>query len=182
MKTKLVILDRDGVINHDSADYIKSPEEWDPIQGSLEAITILKDRGYLVAIASNQSGIGRQYFSLKVLAEIHNKLHQLLLKRGCHLDGIFFCPHKPDTNCLCRKPLPGLIQSMLTQFNIANQDTSFIGDSGKDVDAAKLAQVEPILVRTGNGVETEKALSENSQIQIYDNLLQAVNALTIQDS
>jgi len=182
LKKQLVILDRDGVINHDSVDFIKTTDEWNPIEGSLEAIKLLKERGYLVAIASNQSGIDRQYFSLKVLAEIHNRLHKLLLKSGCHIDGVFFCPHKPNANCLCRKPLPGLIQSILTQFNITNQDASFIGDSGKDVNAAKLAQIEPILVRTGNGIETEKALSENNQIQIYDNLLQAVNALTIQDS
>lgn len=182
MKKQLIILDRDGVINLDSVDYIKSPDEWQAIPGSLEAITTLKKRGFLVAIASNQSGIGRQYYSLGQLARIHNKLHKLLLKNGCHIDGVFFCPHTPDANCLCRKPLPGLIHSILSQFNSAVTDSLFIGDSQRDIEAANSAKIEAILVRTGNGAEAEKTVTCNKEIRIYDNLQQAVNALRLQDS
>ena len=178
MKKQLVILDRDGVINHDSVDFVKSAEEWFPLGGSLQAINLLKERECVVVIASNQSGIGRKFLSLETLAEIHNKLFKLLLKDGCIIDGIFFCPHKPGDSCLCRKPLPGLINSIQTQFKCEFEKTLFIGDSQRDLDAAKAANVEGILVRSGNGLETEKTLPRDNKVKVFDNLLQAVNALT----
>ena len=177
MKNQLVILDRDGVINHDSVDFIKSAEEWFPIDGSIEAIKLLKERKFVVVIASNQSGIGRNFFSLETLAKIHNKLEKLLLKSGCIIDGLFFCPHIPDESCLCRKPLPGLINSIQTQYKYAFENIVFIGDSHRDLETAMAANIEGILVRSGNGLETEKSLPKNSEIKIYDDLLQAVNAL-----
>lgn len=178
MKNKLVILDRDGVINHDSVDYIKSAEEWFPFDGSIEAIRLLKRKGCFVVIASNQSGIGRKYFSLKELSAIHNKLQKQLIIEGCNIDGLFFCPHTPNEKCSCRKPNPGLITSILKQFPCTKDRTLFIGDSQRDLDSALAADIEGILVRSGNGKQTENALPKDNKIKVYDNLLQAVNALS----
>ena len=177
----LIILDRDGVINFDSPDYIKSPEEWQPIPGSLEAIAKLNRLGFKVAVATNQSGVGRGYYSFSTLEEIHQKMHQALAACKGHLDLIAFCPHQPEDNCDCRKPKPGLIHNIAKHFNIILPDLRVfaIGDSLRDLEAAKAAGCQPILVLTGNGEKTLNKLPPSlSQTPVYKNLAEAVNALT----
>lgn len=153
---KLVILDRDGTINHDSDDYIKSPEEWQPIKGSLEAVARLIQADYRVVVATNQSGIGRGLFDTKALFAIHDKLQRALGQVGGRIDAFFFCPHKADDNCRCRKPQPGMLLEVARRFNVAIEDVSMVGDSRKDVEAAAAAGARPVLVLTGNGAKTEK--------------------------
>ena len=174
---KLVILDRDGVINHDSDDYIKSPDEWIPIPGSLEAIARLNHAGYTVTIATNQSGIARGYFDISTLNAMHEKMHRLVNQEGGHVDGIFFCPHAPTDNCNCRKPLPGLLLQISRRFSISMENAPFIGDSAKDIEAARLAGARPILVKTGKGERTLEKLDTVSGIPTYENLSEAVTAL-----
>src|SRR3954465_8190980 len=115
---KLIILDRDGVINHDSPDFIKSPKEWLPVPGSLEAIARLNQAGYRVVVATNQSGIARELFDMATLNAIHQKLHTAAQQAGAHIDSIFFCPHAADDNCDCRKPKPGMLQTIATRYEI----------------------------------------------------------------
>ena len=172
-----IILDRDGVINHDSADYIKSPEEWLPLPGSIDAIASLNHAGYTVTVATNQSGIARGYFDISTLNAIHEKLHKLVNQAGGHIDGIFFCPHAPVDQCNCRKPLPGLLLQIARRFSASLEKVPFIGDTLSDVEAARLAGASPILVRTGKGEGTIQKLEEGSDIPIYDDLADAVNKL-----
>jgi D-glycero-D-manno-heptose 1,7-bisphosphate phosphatase len=153
---KLVILDRDGTINHDSDAYIKSPAEWTPIPGSLEAIARLIQADYRVVVATNQSGIGRGLFDTRALFAIHDKLQRALGQVGGRIDAFFFCPHKADDNCRCRKPQPGMLLEIARRFNVAIEDVSMVGDSRKDVEAAAAAGARPVLVLTGNGAKTEK--------------------------
>lgn len=145
-KIKLIILDRDGVINFDSPDYIKSPEEWHAIPGSLEAIAILNKAGFKVAVATNQSGVGRGYYDLVMLERIHRKMHAELEKVGGHLDALFFCPHHPDANCTCRKPKPGLLIQISEYLGIPLNQAIMIGDSPRDIEAAKAAGAKSILI------------------------------------
>jgi D-glycero-D-manno-heptose 1,7-bisphosphate phosphatase len=133
---KLIILDRDGVINYDSPAYIKSPDEWQPIPGSLEAITQLNKAGYKVAIATNQSGVGRGYFDLPTLHAIHNKMMQKLQMLGGSINIIAFCPHHPNDNCLCRKPRAGLLEQISQKLKIDLSQALMIGDSPRDMEAA----------------------------------------------
>jgi len=153
---KLVILDRDGTINHDSEDYIKSPAEWTPIPGSLEAIARLIQADYRVVVATNQSGIGRGLFDTKALFAIHDKLQRALSQAGGRIDAFFFCPHKADDNCRCRKPQPGMLLEVARRFNVSLEDVFMVGDSRKDLEAAAAAGARPVLVLTGNGAKTEK--------------------------
>lgn len=152
----LIILDRDGVINQDSDEYIKSPEEFIPLPGSLEAIAQLNRAGYKVAVASNQSGIARGLFDLDTLQLIHTKLHRLLTAQGGHIDLILFCPHGPDDNCNCRKPKPGLLLDIQKYFHADLSQTPVVGDSLRDLQAAQAVGAKPILVKTGNGQLTLK--------------------------
>lgn len=176
---KLIILDRDGVINHDSDDYIKSPDEWQPIDGSLEAIARLNHAGYTVAIASNQSGLARGYFDIEVLAAMHKKMDELLAKMGGRIDAVFYCPHGPDDACHCRKPKPGMLLDIGQRFNVPLKQAIFVGDSIADITAANNANAQAVLVRTGKGIKAEKILqSENkSSIPVYDDLASAVTAI-----
>ncbi|MCH8140162.1 MAG: D-glycero-beta-D-manno-heptose 1,7-bisphosphate 7-phosphatase [Proteobacteria bacterium] len=151
----LILLDRDGVVNFDSPDYIKSAAEWEPIPGSLEAIVALRNRGYLVALCTNQAGIGRGLFTLEDLAAIHAKLKGALNNLGGDLDGLAFCPHHPNDNCRCRKPEPGMLVDMMANLNATAADTVFVGDSLPDVQAALAAGCTAVLVRTGSGKNTE---------------------------
>lgn len=151
VRPKLIILDRDGVINFDSPAYIKTPEEWQPIPGSLEAIAQLNKVGCRVAIASNQAGIGRGYFSEEALAQIHAKLLQALTAIGGRVDGIFYCPHAPVDQCACRKPKPGLLFTIFEQYGIGAEDAVMVGDSLRDLEAASAAGCGAVLVETGNG-------------------------------
>lgn len=174
---RLVILDRDGVINEDSDDYIRCADEWLPIPGSLEAIARLNHAGVLVTVASNQSGIGRGLFSLDDLNQMHAKFQRGLARVGGHIDGIFFCPHTPQAQCSCRKPAPGLLRSISQRFAVPLTEVPFIGDSRRDVEAALAVRASPMLVRTGKG---RLALEEDPRLAdypVFDDLAAAVDHL-----
>ncbi|HVE44923.1 MAG TPA: D-glycero-beta-D-manno-heptose 1,7-bisphosphate 7-phosphatase [Gammaproteobacteria bacterium] len=170
-----IILDRDGVINHDSREYIKSPEEWVPIKGSLEAIAQLNKAGFHVIIATNQSGIARGYYDLETLSAIHEKLTQALASVGGYIEEIFYCPHHPEDRCLCRKPQPGLIQQIQKKYAIDLKKTYFIGDSYSDIQAARAASCVPILVLTGNGQSTLAQHSDVATTLCFSDLSAAVD-------
>lgn len=172
----LVILDRDGVINYDSEHYIKSPEEWIPIPGSLEAIVKLKRANCQVYIATNQSGIGRGMYSEAMLRLIHGKMEQQLVAWGVKINGIFYCPHHPDQGCYCRKPSPGLLLAIADDASSDIKQAYCIGDSLRDIQAAQKVAAKPILVLTGNGQKTALDIADTS-IPIYPNLLAAVDGL-----
>lgn len=175
---RLVILDRDGVINRDSDAYIKSPSEWVPLPGSLEAIARLKRAGYTVVVASNQSGVGRGLFGPSTLNGIHEKMQTALAAFGAKLDGIYYCPHRPDEQCTCRKPAPGLLQQIAAQFHVALDDVPAIGDSLRDLQAARAVHARPILVLTGKGRDTQEHLpADFSDTEVYPDLAAAVDAL-----
>ena len=150
----LVILDRDGVINVESPDYIKSPDEWIPIPGSLEAIAELKRAGYQVAVATNQSGVGREYYSHDILQDIHEKMISAAIAAGGDIDIIRYCPHTPDDDCVCRKPRPGLFEALARFYEHPLDNVPAVGDSLRDLQASALAGASPVLVRTGNGLKT----------------------------
>lgn len=154
---KLVILDRDGVINYDSPSYIKSPEEWKPIPGSLEAIAQLNQGGYHVVVASNQSGIGRGLFDMATLNAIHDKMHRALGQLGGRIDAIFYCPHANEALCECRKPRAGLLEEIAHRFNMSLRGVPSIGDAQRDLEAAATVSAQPILVLTGKGEKTREA-------------------------
>lgn len=169
-----IILDRDGVINYDSDEYIKSPEEWVPIPGSLEAIAQLNRLGYRVIVATNQSGISRGLFDLEMLTDIHNKLHHELAAVGGYIEEIFFCPHHPADKCACRKPKPGMLHNIGQKYDIDLQRTYFIGDTHSDVQAAKSAGCNPILVLTSKGKKSLESYPELTLIPHFANLAEAV--------
>lgn len=173
----LIILDRDGVINEDSAEYIKSPDEWHAIPGSLAAIAKLNHAGHTVVIATNQSGIARGYFDLATLQKIHDKLQNELAKVGGHIDGIFYCPHGPDDHCECRKPLPGLFQQIQQQFKTDFSNAIAIGDSYRDIQAAQAVNCKAILVKTGKGKIELIKYPELKQVPVFTDLADAVNIL-----
>ena len=170
---KLIILDRDGVINHDSDQFIKSPDEWQPIDGSLDAIAFLTQAGYTIAVATNQSGIARGYFNVQTLNEMHAKMHKLVRQAGGEISGVWFCPHTADSNCDCRKPKDGMILDILDRFQAQAAETYLVGDSLRDLQAIASAGGKPILVRTGKGMKTLAKDSENlpQGTQIFDSLL-----------
>ena len=175
---KLIILDRDGVINEDSDDYIKSPDEFIPIAGSLVAIARLKQAGFTVVVATNQSGVARRLFDIGTLNAIHEKLQRELASHGASLDGIFFCPHGPDQGCECRKPKAGLLRDIATRFQVDLHDVPSIGDSLRDVQAAREVGATPLLVKTGKGQRTlKKHAAELRDVAVYDDLARAVDAL-----
>lgn len=151
---KLVILDRDGVINFDSAQYIKSPAEWKPIPGSLEAIARLNQNGYRVVVATNQSGIGRGLFDMETLNAMHNKMHKALFAVGGRVDAIFYCPHPADSDCDCRKPKPGMFKRIAETFNVDLKGVPAVGDSLRDLQACSILGCKPMLVLTGKGEKT----------------------------
>ena len=172
---RLVILDRDGVINHDRPDYIKTPDEWDPIAGSLQAIAKLHHHGWKIAVASNQSAIGRKIISLSALTSIQSKMNKALELLGARVDGFFFCPHMPGSGCSCRKPKPGLLQDIARRFGVSLHQVPFIGDSLKDLEAGLRVGASPMLVRTGHG---NKALAQlPPAVPVYKNLACAADDL-----
>lgn len=148
---KLVILDRDGTVNQDSDDYVKSPDEWTPLPGALEAIARLNHAGWHVVLASNQSGLGRGLFDVSTLNAMHAKMHTLLANVGGRVDAVFYCPHAPDEGCHCRKPEPGLFEQIGERYGIDLQGVPMVGDSARDALAAVAAGCEPHLVLTGKG-------------------------------
>jgi D-glycero-D-manno-heptose 1,7-bisphosphate phosphatase len=151
---KLVILDRDGVINKDSSHFIKTPNEWVPIAGSLEAIALLNQSGFRVAIATNQSGVSRGLFDMATLNAIHNKMHRELATVGGRVDAVFFCPHAADDHCHCRKPDTGMIEEIGKRFSVELNGVPAVGDALRDLQAFANAGCQPILVKTGKGEET----------------------------
>ena len=154
---KLVILDRDGTINQDSDQYIKSPAEWKPIPGSLEAIARLTQGGWRIVVATNQSGIARGLFDMATLNAIHAEMHRAVNQAGGRIDAIFFCPHAADASCECRKPKPGLLREIAARMGVELAGVPMIGDSLRDVAAAAAAGAQPWLVLTGNGRKTRDA-------------------------
>jgi len=174
----LVILDRDGVINHDSDQFIKSPDEWRPIPGSLEAIALLNHLGWRVAVASNQSGVGRGLFDLKMLDAIHDKMTKSLAQAGGRIDAIFFCPHPADSTCNCRKPKPGLFIEIGKHFNIELTGVPVVGDSLRDLQAGVAVGGLPYLVLTGKGARTREDPELPPQTVICDDLAAVVARLT----
>ena len=156
----LVILDRDGVINHDSDDYIKSPDEWQPLPGSLEAIARLCRADYTVIVATNQAGVGRGVFSLDMLIRIHSKMASSIRDKGGRLDSVFFCPHSPADQCSCRKPKPGMLLEISDRLSTGLSGVPFVGDSLRDLEAAAAAGAMPVMVKTGRGRLTQEKLSQ----------------------
>jgi D-glycero-D-manno-heptose 1,7-bisphosphate phosphatase len=174
---KLVILDRDGVINHDSDSFIKSPEEWRPIPGSLEAIARLNHAGYQVVLATNQSGVGRGLFEVSTLNAIHDRMHRALAQIGGRIDAIFFCPHAQEAGCDCRKPKPGLLEEIARRFNVDLKGVPSIGDALRDLQASAAVGATPILVLTGKGEKTRAAGGMPEGTQVYADLAAAVRAI-----
>ena len=170
MQPKVIVLDRDGVINEDSDNYIKSADEWIPINGSIEAISRLKKAGFAVAVASNQSGLARGLFNEETLQSMHDKMSSLLAQRGASVDGIFFCPHGHTDNCVCRKPKPGLLFQAAKQFKVKPSEMLFVGDSFTDIQAARLAGSQSVLVKTGKGLRTLDKHGSIEGVPVYDNL------------
>jgi D-glycero-D-manno-heptose 1,7-bisphosphate phosphatase len=176
-KQHYVLLDRDGVINHDSDAFIKSPDEWLPIAGSLEAIALLNAHGYQVIVVTNQSGVARGLFDEATLAQIHAKMQRLVTEKGGQIAAIYFCPHGTDSNCDCRKPKAGLLKAFAADFNADLSTIAVIGDSLRDLQAAEAVGAKPILVKTGKGQQT---LRNNPQLNIpvFENLYDAARHLT----
>lgn len=169
----LVILDRDGVINEDSDDYIKSPAEWIPILHSPEAIALLNRFGIKIAVATNQSGLARGYYSEATLDLIHCTMQDTLSKVNAAIDSIFYCPHGPDDNCVCRKPKPGLLQQISQFYQCQLKDIPFVGDSLRDLEAAAAVGCLPVLVKTGKGLHTWEKYAQQlpAQTLVFDNLM-----------
>lgn len=174
---KLVILDRDGVVNHDSSAFIKRVDEWIPIPGSLEAIASLKAAGWVVAVATNQSGLARGLLDADMLDAIHQKMHKALAHHHAAIDLVVFCPHGPDDGCDCRKPKSGLYRQISAHFGFSLRNVPVIGDSTRDLDAAVAVGAQPILVKTGKGQRAIAAGQLPSGTLIYDDLQTSVTAL-----
>lgn len=174
---KLIILDRDGVINYDSDEYIKSPDEWAPIPGSLEAIARLNRAGYTVVVATNQSGVGQGLFDLNTLQKIHEKMQQEVARVGGKIDEIFFCPHTPGDHCDCRKPKPGLLLEIAKKFHHDLKNVPAVGDSLRDIEAAQAVGAQPVLVRTGKGEAVAKSGKLPAGVEVHDDLAAFVDVL-----
>ena len=174
---KLIILDRDGVINVDSAEFIKKPDEWKPIPGSLEAIARLNQDGYRVVVATNQSGVGRGLLDMAALNAIHDKMHKAVAHVGGRIDAVFYCPHAQDADCSCRKPKPGLLEDIAHRFNAELAGVPCIGDSLRDLQAAQAVGALPILVLTGKGAQTAAAGGLPANTQTFADLNEAVKAI-----
>lgn len=176
---KLVVLDRDGVINYDSDDYVKSVDEWIPLPGSIDALAKLTKAGYQIAIATNQSGISRGYFTVETLNAMHEKMMTLATDAGAKIDFIAYCPHGPDDSCDCRKPLPGLIHQIENALNISAKGCYMVGDSLRDLQAGSAAGLTPVLVLTGKGERTLKGNNDLEYSLIFNDLNDFVNNLVI---
>jgi D-glycero-D-manno-heptose 1,7-bisphosphate phosphatase len=170
---KLAILDRDGVINFDSDQYIKSPSEWRPIPGSIEAIARLNQNGYRIAVATNQSGIGRGLFDMATLNAINDKMMELVFRQGGRIDALFFCPHTAVEACGCRKPKTGMLEEIAARFHTDLKNVPSVGDSLKDLQAADAVGAQPILVLTGKGVLTQKDGGLPKKTQVFEDLAAA---------
>lgn len=181
MSRRLVILDRDGVINHDSADFITSPDEWIAIDGSIEAIARLSAAGFDIAVATNQSGIGRKMLDYPTLEAIHRKMRREVRDAGGDIEKIVFCPHHPDDGCACRKPATGLFERLGHELGVPLDDVAMVGDSERDIVAARAVGGRPILVLTGNGESTLAALSDDGDPPMSFANLDAVATFLIKE-
>lgn len=170
---KLVILDRDGVINHDRPDFVKSPEEWQPIPGSLEAIAELNQAGFRVIIATNQSGVARGLFDMATVNAVNEKMHKALALAGGRIDAIFYCAHAADDGCHCRKPQPGLLEQISQRLNTPLDGVPLVGDSLRDLQAAAAVNAQPILVLTGKGETTVEQGGLPAGTMVFSNLAEA---------
>lgn len=177
MPTRCVILDRDGVINFDSDQFIKSPEEWRAIPGSLNAIARLNQAGFRVVVASNQSGLGRGLFDMATLNAIHAKMHKQVAQAGGRIDAVFFCPHTADSKCNCRKPKPGLFMEIAARLNVDLKATPAVGDALRDIQAAQEVGARALLVRTGKGERTLAGGQLPQGVPVYADLDAAVSAI-----
>ncbi len=173
----LIILDRDGVINYESTDFIKSEDEWNPIPGSLKAISQLSQNGYRIIIVSNQSGISRRKFTIADLNTIHQKMMAHLAQFGGSIEAIVFCPHGPRQGCDCRKPKPGMLFDIAKRLHISLKEVYFVGDSQRDIDAAEAAGAKPVLVRTGNGAVLDDSGNLPVDVPVYTDLAEFVDTL-----
>ncbi len=173
MTVKLVILDRDGVINFDSEQYIKSPAEWRPIPGSIEAIARLNQNGFRIAVATNQSGIGRGLFDMATLNAINDKMMEMVFRQGGRIDALFFCPHTAAEKCTCRKPATGMYEEIAARFHTELKGVPCIGDSLKDLQAAEAVGGQPILVLTGKGAKTKAEGGVPKKTQVFADLAAA---------
>jgi D-glycero-D-manno-heptose 1,7-bisphosphate phosphatase len=174
---RLVVVDRDGVINRESPDFIRSPAQWQPLPGALGAIADLTAAGFEVIVATNQSGVGRGLFTLATLETIHARMTSAIEAAGGRLAGIFVCPHAPDAGCDCRKPLPGLLRQIERAFGRPLAGLPVIGDAARDLEAAEAVGARAMLVRTGYGAATEARLAGTRRVEVYDDLAAAARAL-----
>jgi D-glycero-D-manno-heptose 1,7-bisphosphate phosphatase len=174
---KLIILDRDGVINYDSDQFIKNPEEWKPIPGSLEAIARLVQADYRVVVATNQSGVGRGLFDMPTLNAIHDKMHKAVALAGGRIDAIFFCPHAAEADCSCRKPKSGMLEEIAARYNVNLKGVPAVGDSLRDLEPAARMGAQPVLVLTGKGAKTQLKGGLPEGTLIYPDLATAVAKL-----
>ena len=175
--TKLILLDRDGVINIDSPEYIKSPSEWHAIPGSLDAIAKLRNAGYLVAICSNQSGVARGKLSDADLDAVHEKMLAALARAGGDLNAAYYCRHHPSHDCECRKPKPGMLRAAMQELQAPPQQTLFVGDTVSDVQAALAASCRPVLVRTGKGATAEQQAVALTELPVFEDLAEFAEKL-----
>jgi D-glycero-D-manno-heptose 1,7-bisphosphate phosphatase len=176
-QAKLIILDRDGVINYDSDQFIKSPDEWRPIPGSLEAIARLNHAGFRVVVATNQSGLGRGLFDMATLIAINDKMHKALAQAGGRIDAVFYCPHAADSACDCRKPKPGMFAEIGQRFGAELTGVPCVGDSVRDLQAAAAIEAQPILVLSGKGEKTLRDGVFPANTIIYPDLAFVATAL-----
>ncbi|HTS23243.1 MAG TPA: D-glycero-beta-D-manno-heptose 1,7-bisphosphate 7-phosphatase [Casimicrobiaceae bacterium] len=180
-QARLIILDRDGVINHDSDQYIRTPEEWRPIPGSLEAIARLNHAGFRVVVATNQSGLGRGLYDTATMIAINEKMHKALAQVGGRIDAVFFCPHTAEADCDCRKPKAGMLFEIGRRFGVELTGVPSIGDSLRDLQAAEAVGAQPILVLTGKGEKTLREGRFPANTVIFPDLAFAVTALLAGD-
>lgn len=183
---RLAILDRDGVINEDSADYIRTPEQWVPIPGSLEAIARLCRAEYRVVIVTNQSGVGRGLYTLDMMNKINMRMFELINQKGGEIDAVLFCPHAPDAGCECRKPKPGLFHELARRLKVNLTGIRAVGDSARDLEAAVAAGASPVLVRTGKGARTVETIRDGDnerlkQVPVFDDLAAFVDHHMLDD-
>ena len=174
---KLIILDRDGVINYDSDQFIKNPDEWKPLPGSMEAIARLVQAGYHVVVVTNQSGVGRGLFDMPMLNAIHEKMHKTVALAGGRIDAIFFCPHAAESDCHCRKPKSGMLEEIAARYNIDLRGVPAVGDSLRDLECAARIGAQPMLVLTGKGMKTQVKGGLPEGTLIYPDLAAVVAAL-----
>ncbi len=180
-QAKIIVLDRDGVINYDSEQFIKSPDEWRPIPGSLEAISRLNHAGFRVVVATNQSGLGRGLFDMATLIAINEKMHKALSQVGGRIDALFYCPHTADSACECRKPKPGMLTEIGQRFGIDLTGVPCVGDSVRDLQCAAAVEAQPILVLSGKGEKTLREGHFPTNTVIFPDLAFVVTALLAGD-